>query len=199
MALLALWTFLPPLLIYLVSLGTPVFTDRYAIWAMPAYLALLACGIVGLARLWRPLGILLAAVILALNGWSVYLQGTQPIKADFRGAAAYVLARYRPGDAVMYQIPYNRYTFAYYASGRQDPADPAWAGVEGPYTNYGMTPAEADAWIATRLGASHVVWLIESETEMWDQRNLTEQWFQANAHETARADFARVTVLRYER
>ena len=198
-ALLVLWLLLPPLLVYLVSLGMPIFTDRYVIWAMPAYLALLACGIVALARFWRPLGIAAGALILALNGWSVYLQASQPIKADFRAAAAYVLARYQSGDAIMYQIPYNRYTFTYYASGRKDPEDPAWAGVEGPYTNYGMSPAEADAWIATRLGGAHVVWLVLSETPMWDERNLTEQWFTANAAATDRADFNRVRVTRYVR
>ena len=164
---------------------------------------MLACGIVALARFWRPLGIVVAAVILALNGWSMYLQASQPIKADFRSAAAYVVARHRPGDVIMYQIPYSRYTFAYYASGRQDPEDPAWAGVEGPYTNYGLSTAaaeaEADAWIATRLGAANSVWLISSETAMWDERNLTEKWFTANATATDRADFARVQVTRYER
>ena len=190
---------LPPLLIYAVSLGMPVFTDRYVIWAMPAYLALLACGLMALMRVWRPLGIAVGAVILALNGWSMYLQASQPIKADFRSAAAYVVARHQPGDVIMYQIPYNRYTFAYYASGRQDPEDPGWAGVEGPYTNYGMSPAEADAWIATRLGGAKAVWLISSETAMWDARNLTEEWFRVNATATDRTDFTRVQVTRYER
>lgn len=197
--LLVLWLLLPPLLIYAVSLGMPIFTDRYVIWAMPAFLALLACGVVALARWWRPLGLGLAAVILALNVWSVYLQASQPVKSDFRSAAGYVVARYRPGDVIMYQIPYNRYTFTYYASGKQDPEDPAWAGVEGPYTNYGMSTDEADAWIATRLGGAHVVWLVLSETAMWDQRGLTEQWFAANATVTERADFTRVSVVRYER
>ncbi len=197
--LLALWLLLPPLAIYLVSLGMPIFTDRYVIWVMPAFLALLACGIVALGRWWRPIGVVVATVILALNARSVYLQATEPIKADFRSAAAYVTARFRPGDAIMYQIPYNRYTFSYYASGRQDPEDPAWTGVEGPYTNYGMSEPEADAWIATRLGGSHVAWLILSESDMWDQRNLTEQWFAAHARATDRVNFERVTVVRYER
>jgi mannosyltransferase len=197
--LLLLWLLLPALSIYLVSLGMPIFTDRYLIWAMPAYLALLACGIVAFGRWWRPLGIALAGVILALNGWSMYLQATQAIKADFRSAAAYVVARYHPGDKIMYEIPYNRYTFSYYASGRADPEDVAWAGVEGPYTNYGMSEAEADAWIATRLGGAQVVWLVASEVPMWDERNLTEQWFSANATATDRADFTRVSVIRYER
>ena len=197
--LFAAWLVLPPLLIYLVSLGMPVFTDRYLIWAMPAFLALLACGIVGLLAEWRPLGIAVGAAIIALNGWSVYLQATQPIKADFRAAAAYVLARWQPGDALMYQIPYNRYTFTYYASPAHDPEDPAWQGVEGPYTNAGMGEAEADAWMATRIGGAERVWLISSEAPMWDERDLTGRWLDANATAADRAEFARVTVERYER
>jgi hypothetical protein len=62
-----------------------------------------------------------------------------------------------------------------------------------------MSPAAADAWIATRLGAANVVWLISSETSMWDARNLTEQWFTANATATDRVDFSRVAVTRYVR
>ena len=197
--LLAAWLALPPLLIYLVSLGMPIFTDRYLIWAMPAFLTLLACGIAALLAEWRPLGIAVGAAILALNGWSVYLQATQPIKADFRAAAAYVAARWRPGDALMYQIPYNRYTFAYYASPAHNPEDPAWRGADGPYTNAGMSEAEADAWIATRLGGAAAVWLVSSETAMWDERDLTGQWFAANARPAERAEFARVTVERFER
>ena len=202
--LLAVWLLLPPLLVYLISLGMPIFTDRYLIWVLPAFLGLLACGVVAFTRwppraLGRTLGAALVVLILALNGWSMYLQASQPIKADFRSAAAYVRARYQPGDKIMHQIPYNRLTFAYYAGGRQDPEDPAWAGVDGPYTNAGMSEAEVDAWIATRLGGAHVVWLVASEAPMWDERNLTDQWFAAHATATDRADFERVRVTRYVR
>lgn len=197
--ILLAWLALPPLLIYFVSLGMPIFTDRYLIWAMPAFLALLACGIVALADEWRPLGIAAGAVILALNGWSLYLQATQPIKADFRAAAAYVAQRIEADDALMFQIPYNRYTFTYYASAGRNPRDPAWQGVDGPYTNAGMSEAEADAWMATKLGGAETVWLVFSEAEMWDRRDLTGQWLAANAEEVERADFARATVIRYRR
>jgi mannosyltransferase len=197
--LLLIWLALPPLSIYLVSLGMPIFTDRYLIWAMPAFLALLACGIVALEWEWRRLGIAAGAAVLALSGWSMYLQAAQPIKADFRSAAAYVLPQWQPGDALMYQIPYNRYTFTYYASGGDDPHDMRWQGVDGPYTNAGMSEAEADAWMATRLGGAQTVWLVSSEAGMWDERDLTGQWLAANAREVDRAGFARVTVIRYAR
>lgn len=197
--LLCVWLLVPPLLIYVVSLGMPIFTDRYLIWALPAYCALLACGIAALDRTWRRTGAAVALVIFALNGWSMYLQTSQPIKADFRSAAAYVLVSHQPGEAVLYQIPYNRYTFSYYASGRADPEDSVWTGIEGPYTNNGMTEAETDAWMATKIGGAKTIWLISSEAPMWDERNLTGRWLEANATATDRAEFARVTVTRYVR
>jgi len=197
--LLGIWLLAPPLLIYVVSLGMPIFTDRYLIWILPAYCALLACGVVALNRIWRPIGVAVTLVIFALNGWSVYLQASQPIKADFRAAASYVLASHQPDDVVLYQIPYNRFTFSYYASRNADPEDPVWTGIEGPYTNNGMTEAEADAWMATRIGSAQTVWLIMSEAPMWDERNLTGRWLEANATSADHAEFARVTVTRFVR
>jgi len=197
--LLGTWLLLPPLLIYVVSLGMPIFTDRYLVWALPAYCALLACGVVALHRIWPPIGVAVALLIFALNGWSVYLQASQPIKADFRAAASYVLASHQPNDMVLYQIPYNRFTFSYYASRNDNPEDPAWTGIEGPYTNNGMTEAEADAWMATRIGSAQTLWLIMSEAPMWDERNLTGRWLEDNATAADRAEFARVTVTRFVR
>ncbi len=197
--LLGIWLLAPPLLIYVVSLGMPIFTDRYLIWALPAYCALLACGVVALSDNWRPIGVAVALAIFALNGWSVYLQTNQPIKADFRAAASYVLASHRPDDVVLYQIPYNRFTFSYYASRNADPEDPAWTGIEGPYTNNGMTEAEADAWMATKIGSAQIVWLIMSEAPMWDERNLTGRWLEANATIADRTEFARIIVTKFVR
>ena len=65
-ALLLIWLLLPPLAVYGVSLGMPLFTDRYLIWAMPAFLALAALGVIALARTWRPLGWVTLGAILAL-------------------------------------------------------------------------------------------------------------------------------------
>jgi hypothetical protein len=53
--------------------------------------------------------------------------------------------------------------------------------------------------MATRLGGARTVWLVSSEATMWDERDLTGRWLAENAAETERADFARVTVIRYTR
>jgi len=188
--LLLAWLLWPALGIYIISLRRPLFADRYLIWALPAFLALAAMGVAALARTWRPLGGIILGAILALNLAAVWSQTTQPIKSDFRAAAQFVTARKHPGDLLVFQIPYNRHTFAYY-SGAVD----RW--LDGPYTNHGMSEADLDAEMARGTRAARAVWLIDSEAPMWDARNLTEAWLSGRGAVTDRAEFARVAVTRY--
>lgn len=197
LALLLTWLFLPPLALYAISLVHPIFTERYLIWAMPAYLGLVALGCVAFGRIWRPAGVALLIAILAVAGAGVIAQASRPIKSDFRAAAAHVLAAGQPDDVLVFQIPYNRYTFSYYASGKHDPNDLSRPWIDGPYTNHGMSETEAAAWLTQRLGDAPAAWLIASEVAMWDSRGLTESWFAAHGRVTDRVEFARVTVTRY--
>ena len=205
-ALLLIWLLLPPLAVYGVSLGMPLFTDRYLIWAMPAFLALAALGVIALARTWRPLGWVTLGAILALNLLSAGVQVARPVKSDVRAAARYVMAHRQSDDLVIYQIPHIRYTFSYYASGfasgfasgRNDPNAPAFLGVDGLYTNNGMSEAEAANRMVSETAAAKAVWLIASEAPMWDQRGLTARWLADHATPALHADFERVSVTRYE-
>ncbi len=197
LALLLTWLLLPPLGIYAISLIHPLFTERYLIWTMPAYLGLIALGGVAFGRTWRPAGAALLIALITVAGLGITAQARQPIKADFRAAAAYVLAGQQPGDVLVFQIPYNRYTFSYYANESRDPGSLNQPWTDGPYTNNGMTEAEAAAWLAQRLGHAPAAWLIASEMPLWDARGLTESWFVAHGDVTARGEFARVTVTRY--
>lgn len=196
-SLLLIWLVLPPLMIYGVSLGMPIFTERYLIWTMPAFLALVALGVIALGRVWRPLGPLLLGVIVVLSVSGDISQAGSPIKSDFRAAAQYVTQRMQPGDRLIYQIPYIRYTFTYYASGRDDPTDTVLAWLDGPYTNGDMSEAEVDAWMISGIGDAPAAWLIASETAMWDARGLTEAWLARHGTVDASAEFARVKVTRY--
>ncbi len=200
--LLLIWLLLPPLAVYGLSLGVPLFTDRYLIWAMPAFLALAGLGVVALARAWRPLGAVTLCAIVTLNLFSTGVQTARPIKADLRAAAGYVAAHRQADDRLVYQIPHIRYTFSYYASGfasdHRDPNDPAFLGMDGLYTNNGMTEMEAADRMARGTTDARAVWLIASEAPMWDQRGLTERWLTEHGAPTAHADFERVSVTRYE-
>jgi mannosyltransferase len=200
-AALAAWLFLPPLAVYLISLQMPVFTDRYLIWCMPAFLALASLGIVALARIWRPLGATVLAAVLVAGLTGVWAQDSRPIKSDFRAAVRFVSARQRAGDLLLFQIPYSRYPFDYYnekgASDKHTVQDELpWA--DGPFTNNGASEAVIAEQMAQRTAGSHAVWLIASEVPMWDQRELTQGWLSENGEVTDQADFARVSVTRYE-
>jgi uncharacterized membrane protein len=189
--LLATWLLWPPLALYGVSLGMPIFADRYLIWIMPAFLALVAAGVVGLGRIWRPLGAITLAAIVGLNLSSVWLQTSQPVKSDFRSAAEFVLMHARQGDAIMYQIPYGRHTLEYYAGTR-------FRSVDGPFTNNGMSPEGLAATMLERLAGVGAVWLVASESAEWDRRDLTRWWLATRGYVTDTADFARVSVTRYQ-
>ncbi len=188
-AMLGAWLLLPPIEIYIVSLSVPLFTERYLIWAVPAFLALQAMGVVVLLRSWRPLGILTAGAILALGAPTLGMQAYRPIKSDFRGAAAYVMAHGQPGDRLIFQIPYDRYLFEYYAG-------PVADGRDGPYTNNGMTDAELNEEMSQATAAAPAVWLVASEVSMWDERGMTEAWLDAHARLVERSDLTLVSVSR---
>lgn len=187
----ALWLAVPVLAVYAVSLGMPIFTDRYLIYVAPAYALILGRGLVGLGRQWRWAQILAAVmlVIFLAQGW--WTQTVHPIKSDFRSAARLVAAQHQPGDLIIFQIPYGRYTFEYYYRR-------PFESVEGLYTNHDMSPAEANRQMQTQTAHRATVWLVGTEMEMWDRRHLVLEWLQTHGHQTLEQGFARVTVWRFE-
>jgi mannosyltransferase len=189
--LLVIWLMLPLVAIYGVSLRVPMFLDRYMIWTMPAFLALAGLGAVALLRAWRPLGLATVGAILALNLVGVGHQAYRPIKSDFRGAAQYVAAYAQPEDRLIFQMPYNHFIFAYYFGELS-----GW--VDGPYTNGGMQEAAVEGYLAQEVGVAPATWLIASEAALWDRDGLTQAWLEDHGTVTARAEFARVTVTRYQ-
>jgi hypothetical protein len=190
------WIALPLLGIWFVSQWQPLFTDRYLIWAAPAFYLLMGAG---LACLWRRVGWLALPtllVVLLVFGGNLWHQTTVPLKSDFRSAATFVERRYDSGDLLIFQIPHGRYTFDYYFG----PADYAWA--EGLYTNhrfddgsFRLTPDQAAAELAAMTDGYDRVWLIASEVDMWDQRQLVQGWLDAHGTRLTEGHFARVEVF----
>ena len=188
---LVLWLAVPVVAVYLISLGMPIFTDRYLIYVAPAYALLLARGVAGIGRRSRPVQALVAGllVLFLAQGW--WAQASQPIKSDFRGAARLVAEGYRPGDLIVFQIPYGRYTFEYYYRR-------PFASAEGLFTNGGMSEADAGGQMRAMTAGRRVVWLVGTEMEMWDERHLVLEWLRAHGRQTDEAGLARVTVWRFE-
>lgn len=193
------WVLLPVLGIWFVSQWQPLFTDRYLIWAAPAFYLLVGTGLAFLwARgRWPALPLLLA--ILLVFGGNLRYQARAPIKSDFRAAAAFVENHYERQDLLLFQIPHGQYTFDYYF----EPT--VYAVAEGLYTNhrqedggYQMTEDQAALEMERLTQAHERVWLIATETEMWDERHLVADWLASHGTQVMADHFARVDVSLYE-
>lgn len=218
LALLVSWLLIPPLAFFLITLIRPMYTARYLIFVLPAYLLLLAAGVVAIARQSRLLaGLLLVAVLIA-NGLGLWLQAREPIKTDFRAATSYLIGRMDPNDLILFQIPYGRHSFDYYRQQHSEhpSAQPSggefrvflplvagegvepyrWA--EGPYTNAGMDLHELDRRMRDITDGGGGVWLVATEVALWDERDLVKAWLDDHARLTAEMQFVRVAVYRYQ-
>jgi 4-amino-4-deoxy-L-arabinose transferase-like glycosyltransferase len=190
-AMLLVWLAVPLLALYAISLRKPLFADRYLIWIMPGMAITVALGLRALSRTWRPLGWAALAALLAVSLLNGARQARVPVKADLRAAAAYVTAQRRPGDRLLFQMPYIRHTYEYYAG-------PQASWIDGPYTNNGNPPQQvADEMHRATQGAP-AVWLIAAEERLWDERGLARTWLATHGRPSDAAQFTRVEVIRYE-
>jgi mannosyltransferase len=192
---LLIWAALPIVELYLVSLRRPLFTERYLIWSLPGWLILAAGGLAWLARRGRVARLLAlvwtaALVVIALIG--IGRQWGTPVRADFRSATALVAEHYQVGDLIVFQIPYLQATFDYYAP------ELTYQGAEGPYTNWGNPADEIAAYMQAVTAGYPRIWLVLSESTMWDARNLTVEWFQDHARLQRTAVFNRVEVTEWQ-
>jgi hypothetical protein len=219
------WLALPLLAIWLISLRSPLFTDRYLIWTAPAFYLLVGAGLRGLSRILtrvfvrlrgvrlrgvRLRGVRLRGVRLR-NGALVLLtlillgyagnlsqQTTTPVKPQFREVAAYLEIHRRPGEPLVFQIPYNHIVVDFYTDAPLDP----W--IEAPFTNwrtssgaYQVTPSAVDLQVRQALKGSECAWLVYAEAQMWDERELVKAWFDAEATVETVRHFHLVDLYRY--
>ncbi len=96
---------LPPGLLMTLSLVHPWYVDRYVLYAL-AGLALLAGAGLVTARGWWP-WLLVAALLVPIGWWSVWLRTPESRKDDVLAVAAAVRELARPGDAVLF-LPSRR-------------------------------------------------------------------------------------------
>jgi hypothetical protein len=187
---LLIWLLLPILLVYLISLRAPVFEPRYLIYLTPAFYLLTGLGIVALSRLfWVAAGLALC-IVLSFNLLGVWVQTTTPIKSDFRAAAGYVMTHRQNNAPIMFQMPYVRDTFDYYF-------DTEYVALEGPWTNGGESEAQVENSMTRSLAAYPEVWLVASESWLWDSRGLTQAWLDQHADLVESANFTLVDVYHY--
>ena len=187
---LVLWLFLPVGLVYLISLRAAVFEPRYLIYVAPSFYLLAALGIVGLTRLVPVVGGAVLALVLSYSLLGLATQAVNPIKSDFRAAAAYVMAHHQNHEPIMFQMPYVRHAFDYYFG-----AD--YVALEGPWTNDDKSVESVASLMASSVGEHTDVWLVVSEEWLWDSRGLTLAWLDAHGQSVESARFALVDVYHY--
>jgi len=78
--LLATYFTLPVLAIYFVSLGMPIYTDRYLITIAPPFYALCAVGLIALHKRWLIAAAGLLLLLIALSSLTIYIQANTIVK-----------------------------------------------------------------------------------------------------------------------
>jgi len=184
---LSLYLFVPVFALYLISLGMPIFTDRYLISVTPAFFLLIGGGLVAIGNRSRLLLAICLALPLVVNLSTLSFQTHTKIKSDFRSAAEYMADR---EGLVLFLMPYVRHNFAYYYQGDFVGADP-------PYTNGGLDQEGVAEEMEKITAGQEMVWLLVSEGELWDSRGLVREWLEENGTLVDRAGFARVEIYRY--
>ncbi len=186
------WWATPFLLLFAISLRTPLFVERYLITTLPAFLLLLTAGLEALLRRARWLGVVTAAALLVVSLRGVWVQATQPIKPDVRSAARYACPQIAPDDAVVFLIPQVEHVFARYCSA-------PFESVPSPFTNDGKGQAAVQTELEAALQGHDTAWLVESEAWLWDERGLVRAALEEDWAQREDAEFHLVRVTRYLR
>jgi len=188
--LLLMGWLLPALLLYLITLITPLFTDRYLIWVLPALVLLLVWGALKVARQNHFLALTLILILAAGQLWQGWQQMTRPIKPELRAAAAWVKPQRQPQELTLFLMPYIQHTYRYYDAGEYP-----WAGA--PYANRQPDAAQIPQKLATMTAGYSGVWLIQSEADFYDQQGLIRAWLDRHATLSDDLHLVRADVYHY--
>jgi mannosyltransferase len=201
--LLALLVVVPTLGLWFVSLQQSVFSDRYGIVALPAYLILVAAPVVWSIRhrvLW-PAGVLLIFLLLAF-AWAPLrdVNRTQAAeKEDWRSAYAWVADRYEPGDGIVVAAGYLFTTYEYHA--QRDPriAEIPAVGI-GSFQIDWYAEWDMMQTLYDRIEGVDRIWLVQSpeRVEMDDPDKRLETWLRENGEELDELRVTGVHVVLYD-
>ncbi len=196
----------PPAVFFLLYLIRPFYYERYFLGALPAYLLLLAVGMVALGR-WsarpgeweRPgrigrrlpglLSFLLGAATLALTllplaaSWQQVQDWTlssRPSKEQFREATLYLQQHLHPGDLLLVHPGYIRPLIELYGS--RFPRLPLnITTLREPFAEgYGLRDFYADMDALTRGRRRAWLLLAPFHAARWDPNRWVEEWFTLN-------------------
>lgn len=113
---IAAFLWVPIGIAWLVNPIMPFFFPRYLLVIAPAFYLLVAAGITVLARLWRPLGLLSATVLLLNSGLGAhaYYADAYYVRGRYGQMMQYVTAHIQSGDALLWANPLQVRILEYY-------------------------------------------------------------------------------------
>ena len=156
--LLLAWLVIPPVVAFAISYAKPVYLYRYFLVCLPALVVLVAAGLARIRPLWIAVPVVIGGAFAST--WTTVSCTPACVIGhdDWRAAAAYVAARARPGDGVIFDPGELRTPFAYYLPPAQRPrlVYPSRWLLEGGPAIGASTPAEAVA----RARSSKRVWFV---------------------------------------
>jgi hypothetical protein len=141
-----------------------VWYQKYLVMASVPAIGLLALAVDRLGRRLLPL-VLVVVVVLSGVAVAQNVEGDNPVRQDWSGAADIVAAGYRPGDVVAVLPAFNANALGYYWHG----PSPIWGLLRHSY--------EVDDTIAVDLREIHdghagsVLWVVTSHAESFDPTN----------------------------
>ncbi len=208
-AFLLTYSFGPALLIYGLSLITPLYHVRYLFTFSPAFYVLLAAGLSFLAtrmRFWTAL--LAATILLAASAGSIYQYHFNPRYQadDFRAAVAFLDHHWQPGDALLANAGYTYTAVATYSQlpglerrrlvpyrPPEQPGAPlllqtgtvggssqlGWGNPAADF--YAMSPAETLAALEQLAADYPRLWLLRAYDTVTDPDGLIRDWLAGHA------------------
>jgi 4-amino-4-deoxy-L-arabinose transferase-like glycosyltransferase len=197
------WLFVPVLASFGISAFVPIYQPRYFIVSLPP----LACiAAIGLLRLPRPVLVVLIVGFIGLSsrGLSALYEG-RIYTEDWRVASRYVLTHSTSTDGIVFEAPWVRIPFEYYAKLRgfnastPRPIFPSaqWGELSVISPQFEVT---ANRWLKTRPVAANRVWVVLAHQFAYGPRKrLLPPSFQKEYEPISQRNFASVSVTLYRR
>jgi mannosyltransferase len=199
LGLLVLLVVVPVAAELLVSLRRPIFYSQTLIWTSLPLTLLLGVGLRQLRP--RPLAAAATAALLAVNAVSLVAYYGAGDREDWRGAAAHVADRARPGEVVLFSAGWTQLAFGYYyrSTGGAPvemhglPVDPFDRGVLEPK----MTPADVPRLDRLTAGRPRV-WLVLSHDGYTDPDRIVTDRLGQRLRVVEQHDLAGMRIQAYE-
>ena len=185
----------PLLVMFVLSLGRPMYNPKFLLVVLPPFALLLARGALLPARWWSRLGTVASALLLlgvvgvSVAGLRGYYFDPRQARDDYRGIARYLAAAGRPGDAVILNAPAQAEVFSLYDSGnlpvyplpQQRPAD----------------RAKTEATLAELARDHQRVFGVFWATNESDPQGIVEDWLNSHAYKAADSWWGNLRLTMY--